>query len=688
MAKNGQLPGVVCFDYFDTLVTRSVFPEATKQLAARQLVSLLANEVGWKTLYELRSGLEKKLCKESQVSGYDAEFVLDDLAGRMYNVMAQIGGYPEWLDRDRFIGIFADIELNIEKRVQRPCPVFFDLLHYLHEKETVLCLMSDFYFSREQFLRMLKFHSIDSFFKGVFVSADHKISKGGSGKLYTVAAEKMNCDVTEMLMIGDNIHSDYEMAKHAGLQARHVDRSAQYSKYQQFEALSRKQQEPDKKCLLEDIFATVFEDYRTPFFAEMGLSLWFFIHHLFIQVQKQAVSHLFFCSKEGEFLKKLFVQYQEQCFGKQIITCHYLLVSRKATFICSLDNLENEDFSRLFSHYADISFKEFLLSLNFSEETALKICDEHDLEYDKKFRDFRSTKQFSELKKSSSFREKYEAHRLEQRKNLRHYLDTFGADIKEKGLTLVDVGWKGSIQNNIYKSLGGNVLVRGFYIGSLSPTETHTKNRKFGILFSDTPTHSPYIHAFNNNRSLFEMLLGATHGSADGYFSKELYQNQEAARKSVVLKSFGDNDDHVVTGVDLPEERELFNTKIAPIQAVFLKMNYHLTERYCLDTGDCPDLQWFARHHARMVFRPSKEEVEFFSLLYHLENFGLFEFTDFQAENNISISRRLKNFKMLLQNPAGVLETGVWPPVILKRLGLEFMQPIDGMKRYKRVFGK
>jgi hypothetical protein len=89
-----------------------------------------------------------------------------------------------------------------------------------------------------------------------------------------------------------------------------------------------------------------------------------------------------------------------------------------------------------------------------------------------------------------------------------------------------------------------------------------------------------------------------------------------------------------------------------------------------------------------MVFKPSKEEIDFFTRLYHLENFGIFEFTDFQTAGTLSLSQRLYNLKQLIKDPAAYLETGTWPPVILERLGLGFLQPVDGKKRYVRVFGK
>jgi len=684
MVAEGRLPEVVCFDYFDTLITRTVFPEATKQLAAKQLGSLFGNSLGWRTIYELRSGFEKRICEENKEVGNELEFSLDELAVRMYEALKNIHGLPRWINQEHFITIFSDIEIQTELLVQKPSPVMIDLLRFLHGNKARLCLISDFYLSRLQLDRILDFHSIGSLFENIFVSADFNLSKGGAGKLYGEAASVMGCHPRDMLMIGDNIHADCEMAKHAGLQVIHLDRTKQYVKYDELQQLS--QEGTSGQNFLEEKFEKIFKKHQVPFFTEMGLSLWLFTHRLFLQLIKDDVAELFFCSKEGEFLRKLFIQYQDICFGNQIIQSHYLLVSRKATFICSLDSIENEDFSRLFANYSDISFKEFLLSLNFSEETAQNICKIHDLEYDLRFHNLKSTEEFRELINSPAFRKLYEAHRFEQKTNFLRYLKKFGAAREENSIALVDVGWKGSIQNNIFKSLDGRVVVRGYFIGLLSPTEVGKDNQKCGILFGDVPEHSPFIHAYNNNRSLFEMLLGATHGSADGYFTKDSFQTQRAARKSIEKEGCADDEELVISVLDLPEERELYLQKIKPLQDGFIAMNYELTKEYCQSTDSCPDLEWFAKHHARMVFKPQKSEVDFYSRLYHLENFGLFEFTDFQTEQNIPMLQKVKNLKMLLQHRGGVLETGVWPPVIFRRLGLGFLQPIDAWKRYHRVF--
>ena len=143
----------------------------------------------------------------------------------------------------------------------------------------------------------------------------------------------------------------------------------------------------------------------------------------------------------------------------------------------------------------------------------------------------------------------------------------------------------------------------------------------------------------------------------------------------------------LVALLDLPEERDLYTKMIQPLQDVFFKLHEDLTRGSGSDGADSPSLEWLARKHARMVFKPRKAEVELFAKLYHLENFGLFEFTEFDNAHSVSTVQKLKNLWALKQNPEAFLETGIWPPITLRRLGLGFLTAYDGQKRFNRVFG-
>lgn len=677
---------VLCCDYFDTLVVRSVYPEQTKKLAAAQLSAILDGRLSGATIYELRREIESKLCWQNTLAGRDTEFHLAELAEELQDILARMDLLPPaWTDRDLWFDLFASIEVAVECQVQSLRPAIVAAIGEAKAQGKQVCIISDFYIPKPYFQRILDHHGLAESVDLLLVSCVYGITKGGSGRLYKFAAELLDCSPTEMLMIGDNRRADYEMAIRQGLTPFLVDRSAQRSLYQTLAIVENK---TIGQPVLANDFAEIFTAYAPGLFAEMGLSLWCFTHRLFELLIAAKAPAVFFCSKEGEFLLQLFKRYQQQRFGCQPIRCHYLLVSRKATYIASLGPLATEDFAGLFTHYRDISLHDFLRSLNFSPLQAEDICRELGLDGEIRRQGLAAEPDFATLIASPLFEELYEEHRQTQRSCLHRYLQSFGEDLSQIGLNLVDVGWKGSIQNNIHRALAGRITVQGYYLGLLSPTGLSDTNRKTGVLFSDVPRHSPYIHVFNNNRSLFEMLLGASHGSADGYFPKNQFAAISLARQSTIMVEVADGEEGVgVTTLDLPEERRLFKEKIEPIQSSFLQLHDQLTGRMVARLARVPSAEWFARRHGRMVFQPRQSEVDFFTRLYHLENFGIFEFTDFLAGSRPSLLQRLRNLLLLKKDPAALLETGVWQPVILQRLGLGFLQPLDGAKRHRRLLG-
>jgi hypothetical protein len=269
---------------------------------------------------------------------------------------------------------------------------------------------------------------------------------------------------------------------------------------------------------------------------------------------------------------------------------------------------------------------------------------------------------------------------LEQKRYFLDYLDSFDVDYRQNGLDLVDVGWKGSIQDNIYHILSGEVAARGYYIGLWNSTERVEGNTKKGLLFDNSITSTPYLNVYNNNRSLFEMVLGASHGSADYYknTSHEIELEYPSVKNKTIISQ------NVAT-LDHDKERRLYQIHIKPLQEEMLDLHSELNLAYIIDRS-LPSQKWFAKIHARMVYLPTQEEIKWFEALYHLENFGIFEFTNFETKHDFSLTERLRNLINIIKDSA-VLETGVWPPVILRRFGVGHWQSVDGRRRYVKEFG-
>ncbi len=681
------LPRAICFDFFDTLVFRTITPEHTKRIAAKQLSAVIGGHIPGSTLYSIRRELEDDLCRRNVLQGKDLEFSLYDLGEELFRLL-QIMNSCDFLipDKTQFVEIFSDIEIAVEKKVQEPCNEIIQLLHWIRTQNISTILISDFYIPERHFLKMLSHHNLSGLFDSIFISADYGLTKG-SGKLYGQVCEIVNCNPSDLFMIGDNEHADVNMAIQAGVRPFFIETQKRKQFYTDWE--KKNGCDSFKINQLTQLFDDIIEHGSDVFFNEMGITLWFFTLKLFQQLIEKKVRNVFFCSKEGEFLKKLFDVFQQECFGRQIIASHYLIVSRKATFIGSLKALPDEDFSRLFEQYRDLSLNEFILSLNFSQRDVQLLREKHRVDFDTRHQNLQDHEDFQSLLRSSFFIEMYEHYRDGQKENLLFYLHSFKVPFQEEGLYLVDVGWKGSIQNNIFHALDGEIYVQGYFVGLLSPSALTDKNKKTGILFSDIPLLTPYIHAYNNNRSLFEMMLGASHGSADGYFLSSDFSSLKKERESMVYKTLQEDCAGIdITILDLPEERQLYDEHIQPLQKHFLRQCEQFSRIFTATEASLPEPEWFARHHARMVFKPSSAEVNFYSSLYHLENFGIFEFTNFANNKSISLVKRIKNFIFLLKNPSGVLETGTWPPIILNRLGLDFLRPIEGMKRFKRIFSE
>ena len=681
---SGKEPGrVVCFDYFDTLFTRNIEPEATKRVAAGVLSQVLHGVVSGAKLYEIRRQLEPFLCRENDYAGLDPEFNLAEF-GRyyffaLYQQFADL--LTDWTP-GRFIQTVLEIELAVELQVQTPCRETLDVARELKEQGRKIVLISDFYLPKEWFQKMVAINEVADLFDHLYVSAEYRLKKA-SGRLYDHVCRDLDCPADKMIMIGDNLHADGTMAAEAGLMTLTLK--------------PLEEQTPDNGGISVDSRTWTSASVAAEFsrlligsgpFREMGSSLWLFICRLFQQLMRDGTRDVFFFSKEGEFLRSLFDQFQQEVIGYREINSHYLLVSRKATFLASLRPLAEEDFARLFTYYHEVSLLDFLQSLNVETSIAENICEELGLDGLTRFPGLKHHPIFQTLISSVRFQKEYERRRVFQRQNFIRYLDSFGVAYRRDGLTIVDVGWKGSIQDNVYHILQGEVPLQGYFIGSLIATEWTPTNLKKGLLFDDIPQPTPFFNVYNNNRSLFEMLLGATHGSADGYFTPDQYEGLPSDHQRMVYTTIQDDQGTLhVTSLDLPEERELFERMIRPLQKKTLHLASRMNRIYLMMGCTLPDEEWFARQHARMVFLPEEEEIDLFEEMYHLENFGIFEYTTFQRGEEVPLLMRYRNLCDIREN-SNILETGVWPPIILRRLGLGSCYRRDGEERYQREFGK
>lgn len=487
---------IVLMDFFDTIVHRDIHPDTIKQLWSMRVANLFCT-LDEKLLYLTRIASERYL--SSKHIEYSYGLLCDEIIKRLIND----GLIKEDISclKDRMI----EIEMLIEREHLFRDEDTYAFLRECHAQNRRIFVISDFYLSSNFLRQILVEMELGDWIEDIFVSCELGVSKA-RGQLYEVVLKQVGFEKNCAIMIGDNYKVDCRNARRNGIRAFH-------KKYKNSSVKYTKENIGQMLLDLEKKYTSSFYDY-------FAYSLYFFIESLYREVKKDGVSNVFFLAREGNYLKSLFEGYLSK-IGDTDICTHYLFVSRKSTYLPSLKEIENESFEVLLNQNRNgkMSCDTFLNNIGFTLEERKYVKNELGFgeEFYCKYYDFFDIEQFNYLTNNQVFRSLYEKKRKESKNNLLNYLHGFGVNFQDEGMFIVDVGWKGTIQDNLYKVFSGNVNFIGYYLGLEELTTGEQNNIKKGILYSKVPYESSNCRQWSSNRLEYEDILQAPHPSTSSY---------------------------------------------------------------------------------------------------------------------------------------------------------------------------
>ena len=476
---------IVAFDFFDTVVHRNCHPEQTLYQWAKEMALELNFDVSPAILYKVRKSVEN-----DKELGTEEMCYLDLLSGIYDKIKDKI----KIISKEEFIHRAKILELKIELQHIYLDSEIKEVLQKLKSDSKQIILVSDFYTDKELIETVLKKFEILDYFSSIYISSE-KACRKSTGNLYKLILKELNLNPTDITMIGDNYKSDYEVPRSLGLNAiyrQYIDKNTTVA----------------EKELVRLYNQILFSNSKKAPFNIFLADIVFFISKLHKKMIQDDVQIALFCSREGQLLKRLFDIYQDTFFGKnQKICTEYFYVSRRSTLYSSFTSLEDEEFEMIFRQYKKITLQNFLLNLNFSDNEIILICqdlkekptyvltvDDHLLEKLKKHPQFIT--KFNKEKKDSQL--------------LRDYIERLTKNQNE--VYLVDVGWKGTIQDSIKKALPDKRIV-GYYLGlMLNVYSVENKTDKTGLLFSDYPNKSEFYDIVSRNFEFYEDIFVADHG--------------------------------------------------------------------------------------------------------------------------------------------------------------------------------
>ena len=638
---------IIFSDIFDTIITRIVHPEYVKKIFSRRLREYYNLPITSEELYRKRFDIEARLCQKNKNNGYDLEFNFYILCEELFQEFKNMNILQEET-YTHFKNVCKEVEIVSEYSTQKIDKDILKIFTKAKKNHLKVYCLSDFYLPKDMILELFKLHKIDHYFNDIFISSEYLLTKR-SGRLYQkILAENFKNE--KIAMIGDNKHSDIKMAKENGLDTFWINRQKQYNYYDYHLKNNQSKKHFEKK--LHKLFENKQKstDSDKVFYEEITFTLYYFISLLYFELVSKGIKDIFLFSREGEFLKRLLDIYLK-INNINSINTHYLIVSRKSTFITSLKSLEEEEFETLFRQYRKMSITNFLKSLNFKSEEITLIDQSFNKDINYVEEDLPTSKIYKDLLHNIEFQKIYETKRIEQKENLISYIKSFDTDIHSNGIAIVDIGWKGTIQDHIFKLFDKKVSISGYYLGLVLNLMPDDNNKKIGLVF-DYKKEDIYDKVFQENISLFEVLLGASHGSADFY---------QKNTKNIV---------EPITHQE-KEEKEIFETIIHPIQETIYKKFLQLSYTFQSSHFSILDMrEVVAKIHSRMIYTPTKEEIRFFKKLYHYENFGLFEFSEFNQYQTDNYVHKLKNIIKFIKSPKQFLATGFWKAATLDDIGL------------------
>lgn len=486
---------IYAYDFFDTVVHRNCHPEKILFQWSRQVSLFLNFIISPGDLYSLRKKTEKELKAVNGIEEAKYEKLIRNIYEKLENINISFVDFYTYCYR---------CELNVELShlyLDKNC---IQEIIDCKEAGKKIILISDFYLGKTFIQSILKKLKVEEYFSEIFVSSDLNKRKS-TGSLYKYVLEYFKIDPDELFMQGDNYRSDVLIPQQLKIYSNH-------RKYENpYDVMDIKKIERETKRIL---FSNADENALSGYAGEMV----YFISTLYKELCQAGVEKVLFCSREGQLLKKLFDIYQVKTWGKVRIESLYFYVSRKATILPSLGEFNLEKFDMIFRQFENLKIKDFLKSIGFDENEIIQICDEIKVFPEEEFSIDNETIVYKRLLLNRNFLHMYDTKRDMQKALFCRYLKELGYSLENEKITIVDIGWKGTIQDCIQRCLPEGCIVEGYYLG-LRTSEFGCINSdlKHGLLFTDYPKKCKNYTMFEHGYMFYERIFSADHGPVLGY---------------------------------------------------------------------------------------------------------------------------------------------------------------------------
>lgn len=306
---------VVLVDFFDTICYRTIHDtEILKEWAKVIPFKYPHLSVSPEDLLRCRIDSERELTSKYEEVPYA------EVMGLVYD---KLGSFLSDSDKTQFIEYSKSVDIAIELGCQYRNNKVVDLLRRAHDDGKRVYIVSDFYLPKDALEIFVDNFNIADLFDGIYVSSSLNRTKRG-GALYDYVLDDIKEAPENVVMIGDNTHSDKNMAESRKITSLQC--------FPFWHKVGTNISKIGKMSFSSKIAKTQYDWlYRDSNYAEYSILLYHYIIKLNDNAKNDHAKSLSFLSRGGFFLKKLYDSYQYLMVPeKDSIQTDYCYNSRRA----------------------------------------------------------------------------------------------------------------------------------------------------------------------------------------------------------------------------------------------------------------------------------------------------------------------------------------------------------------------
>ena len=627
---------IISFDIWDTIIKRKCHPEEVKLYIAKYILLKYENilKEKYKNIYEilkLRNKIEYDICQENKKIGKDEECRIIDVFKELQKEIfdKEIQDISSELLRE---------EIEQEKRVIYINPEILPIFEKY--KDLKKYCISDFYMSSENLKELLDYLKIPVKIEKIYSSADYLENKK-TGNLYKKAELEIGIKPEEHIHVGDNQYSDIEMAEKLGIETIKMNK----------EDISFV---PEKGRKFDFDFDKVKKEEKTEedklFNAGIELAplLYFFGYSIVEHAIKNKIDKVYYQTREGETFIKIHELMQESNpFGMNIPQCDIVEVSRMATFSASLKEFSISELLRLWSQYRTQSMKALFKTLAIDIQPYKKFMKKYKIKIEEDIVEPWFDMRVQSLCADKEFKSKIQIELDAKREELLEYFkNKKGITNDDKPLFVVDIGWRGTIQDNLCY-IFTNKDICGYYLTLYDFYNVQPYNAKKVSFLNDKNIR-------NNELASIITLLEWIYNPGTGSVTE--YKNGQAIRKAKT------------------EETEIVKKYIIPLQKGMLAGATIINEYMKYHPYDEEEIKLYVYDIIKNIkTKPSKKLVEAYYSMVFNDTFGTAEYIE--KDDKLSMKDKINIFKC-----RNILRREYWKEAFIVYNDIEYMNILTSIK--------